>query len=208
MPYDEDKENKYLKYYFVKWQTYGFDCQVQFDDPFEISIDYPRDLLAMIIKMPLTFVSDEGYVPPENAVLFIEIPPQIPPEDQALLDFFTSLFASGMVSHLILGVSLQFLWSFIHNTQIIAYLGIMEQSIPANLKAFMLSLLQLITLDVIEMEKIISFVEYEFDEDYLSMNFLNSGYGTINILKNLGLTYMMIALVPIVYILYLPLQFF
>jgi len=58
------------------------------------------------------------------------------------------------------------------------------------------------------MEKIISFVEYEFDEDYLSMNFLNSGYGTINILKNLGLTYMMIALVPIVYILYLPLQFF
>ena len=109
--------------------------------------------------------------------------------------------------NLLLSASLNYLWSMINTLQIILYMPLFKLSVPGNVGAFYNFLMMIASFDIIPTQKIYDYFGWHDVQNKLSQNFVDEGYTSALFIYNVGSILFLLALNPILNIVYILLKF-
>ncbi|TNV87834.1 hypothetical protein FGO68_gene14781 [Halteria grandinella] len=109
-------------------------------------------------------------------------------------------------AQIFMSVSMQLLWGMVNTLQLIIHMNMLSVIMPANVQLFFSLIVNIVQFKIVPTDKIISTlfgIKQEF-KSKVSPEFQQTGYGTTNILKNLGLLLLavigVIALIGLVFL--------
>lgn len=122
-------------------------------------------------------------------------------------EFMNTMGASNIILNLFLGTTLQYIWGMINCLQLIVNIPLMGIQMPANVVFFYSILINFVTFNIIPTDEMFNKTFDFYSTDYYNTKFNELGYGSMNIVENLGSNMIYIWIIAGLYILQFGFKF-
>ena len=167
-----------LDWEILSFSPLGLDFKLFYTDPLEISQNAEPDIAKVVLNLS-QFTDEYGQAMADGTILEVEIPRQIPSQEEAdaleesgeTAEGTSSItMGSNFILNLILAASLNHLWSMINGIQLTTHMQIFNLKFPANASFLLRFLVDVATFDLIPISAIWYFFDLPETGSY-SLNF-------------------------------------